>query len=73
MLIVSAVRFRSRGPAMGDGPPARGNRRIYVAWLGVTSVLAAAILVNPGFVGLYELRGSKHADLVVQVNGARWY
>ena len=73
MLIVSAVRFRSRGPAMGDGPPAHGNRRIYVAWLGVTSVLAAAILVNPGFVGLYELRGSKHADLVVQVNGARWY
>lgn len=73
MLVVSAVCFRSSGPDRGDGPPARGNRRVYVTWLGVTSALAVGILVNPGFVGLHELRGSKHADLIVKVNGARWY
>lgn len=73
VLLVSVARFRSRGAPGEDGPSVRGNRRVYVLWLGVTTALAVVLIVNPGLVGLSEIRGEPRADMVVQVEAARWF
>lgn len=72
MLAVSLVRFRSRGEPQGSGAPIRGSLRVCVAWLAVTGALTAVLIVNPGLVGLSEIRGEPDQDLVVQVQAARW-
>ncbi len=72
MLIYSAFRFRSRNDASEDGPPIKTSKPVVVTWLVVTSALALAILINPGFVGLAELRANPEADLVLEVEGQRW-
>ncbi len=73
VLAVSVVRFRSRGAPAEDGPPVRGNPRTYALWLGVTGALTVVLIINPGLVGLSEIRGEPREDMVVQVEGARWF
>lgn len=73
MLVVSVVRFRVRGVPAEDGPPMAGNRAVYVLWLVATSALAVVLIVNPGLVGLAEIRGEPRADMVVRVEGAQWF
>lgn len=72
-LIYFPIRFRSRKKPSEDGPHIAGDSRIVAGWLVITSVLALVVLINPGFVGLAELRGEATADLVVEVEGQRWF
>ena len=72
MLVYSAVRFRTKGPPTEDGPPMTGSSRIVAIWLVVTGLLALVILVNPGIVGLANLRANQTADLVIDVQAQRW-
>ncbi len=72
MLAVSVIRFRSRGEPQGPGAPIRGSRRAYALWLAVTGALTAVLIVNPGLVGLSEIRGEPDEDLVIQVQAVRW-
>ncbi|VAW01093.1 Cytochrome c oxidase polypeptide II [hydrothermal vent metagenome] len=71
ILIYAAFRFRSPG-GVEDGPPIQDSGRILTAWLIVTIALAGGILINPGFVGMSEVRGEGGADVVIGVTGQRW-
>lgn len=73
MLVVGLARFRARGAPPEDGSPRAGNGAVYAAWLGVTSALAVVLIVNPGLVGLADIRGEPGADMVVRVEGAQWF
>lgn len=72
MLGYSAIRFRSQGRPDEDGPNLVATPRVVGAWLVITSGLALTVLINPGFVGLADLRGSSSADMVVEVASQRW-
>ncbi|MEZ5412276.1 MAG: cytochrome c oxidase subunit II [Acidimicrobiales bacterium] len=71
MLGYSIVAFRSTGAA-DDGPNLRSNKRVVWTWLAVTAALDLAVLINPGFVGLRDIRGTQSADMAIQVVGQRW-
>jgi len=73
MLLYSAFRYRSKGPTTEDGPGITGNPRVVGVWLGLTGLLAATVLVFPGFTGLAELRADPSADIVIKVEAARWF
>lgn len=66
-------RFRATGDPPGDGPPLHGHSRLTAGWLAVTSGLAALVIVHPGITGMLELRHDQPADLVVKVEGSRWF
>lgn len=72
VLVYAIFAFRSSGPHE-DGPPLRGTGKTIGAWLVITVALALAILINPGFVGLAEVRGESTPDLVIDVTGQRWF
>lgn len=72
VLVYSAVRFRSRGPTE-DGPPLKADRRTIGWWLAVTGGLAVFVIVNPGFVGLAEIRGDQTAQMQIDVQAQRFY
>jgi cytochrome c oxidase subunit 2 len=67
ILLYSAFRFRVKEGPAEDGPPLKVDKRTLRAWLAVTGALAVFVIINPGFVGLAEIRGEDHADLVVSV------
>ncbi len=71
ILIYSALRFRTSG-ADEDGPPIKGTGRVVAIWLVITVSLAGFILINPGFVGLAEVRGESTPDIVIDVTAQRW-
>ncbi|MBI2939261.1 MAG: cytochrome c oxidase subunit II [Chloroflexi bacterium] len=73
VLAYSILRFRTRGDPTEDGPPIRGNVILTASWLAVTSALAVLVIINPGLTGMAELRHEQPADLVVKVEGGRWY
>ena len=58
--------------APDDGPHVRTNRRLVPVWIGVSGVMAIGLAINPGFVGLRDIRGESRADLVVSVQAQRW-
>jgi cytochrome c oxidase subunit 2 len=58
----SLIGWRSSGATRPDGPPQRDNRVVITTWLIVTSALAIFVVINPGFVGLAEIRGEPNAD-----------
>jgi cytochrome c oxidase subunit 2 len=73
ILVYSAIRFRSDGPDE-DGPPLKADKKILRWWLAVTGGLAVFVIINPGFVGLAEIRGdSAAADMVIQVEARRFF
>ena len=73
-LLVSLLRFRVQvdGMPTEDGPPVHTNRRVVRLWLASTLTLALMVTVNPGFIGIAELRGEPSADIVVEVQSQRW-
>jgi cytochrome c oxidase subunit 2 len=73
VLLVAVLRFRSTSDEpTEDGPPVHTNKTLVRGWLVVTSALALMVTINPGFIGLAELRGESSADLVVNVTAQRW-
>lgn len=72
VVIYSAFKFRANGDSLEDGPPIKGSKKVVAAWLTITSALALAILINPGFVGLAELRADPEPDLIIEVESQRW-
>jgi cytochrome c oxidase subunit 2 len=73
VLLYCLVRFRSRGAPQDDGPPLQARPAIVGVWLAITAGLAVYVMINPGLIGLAELRAHAHdADLVVHVEGMRW-
>lgn len=73
VLLVSLARFRARGGRVEQGPPERGSWRAYGLWLGITGALAVVLIINPGLVGLSEIRGEPEADMVIRLEGGRWF
>ncbi len=67
-----AIAWRSSGAEREDGPPQRSNKAVVSVWLVASSALAIGILINPGFVGLSELRGVANQDYVIELE-ARQY
>ncbi len=55
-----------------DGPHLLTHKRLVPVWVGVSAVLAIGLAVDPGFVGLRDIRGESKADLVVEVTAQRW-
>ncbi len=74
MLAVAILRFRVPGdePPTEDGPPIRRHQGVFLGWIAVTTTLCLVLIVNPGLVGLHEIRGSSSADHVIEVQGQRW-
>jgi cytochrome c oxidase subunit 2 len=55
-----------------DGPPVQTHKSFVYGWVGVSAVLAIGLAVDPGFVGLRDMRGESKADIVVTVQAQRW-
>lgn len=78
VLVVSLLRFRSRGAPTEDGEPIRGSTRTIKTWLGITGGLAILLIFYPGIYGVFELDRARSAGidardpLVIQVKAARW-
>ncbi len=67
------IGWRSSGANRPDGPPQRDNRTVMTTWLIVTSALAIFVVINPGFVGLAEIRGEPSSDYVIEIEGAQFF
>ncbi len=67
------IGWRSNGAQRDDGPPQRNNRVVVSTWLVVTSALAIFVVINPGFVGLAEIRGEPSADYAIEIEGAQFF
>ncbi len=63
----SVIGWRSSGATREDGPPQRDNKTVVTTWLIVTSALAIFVVINPGFVGLAEIRGEPESDYVIEM------
>ena len=68
-----AIGWRSNGADREDGPNQRDNRTVVTSWLVITSALAIFVVINPGFVGLAEIRGEPSADYVIEVEGQQFF
>ena len=69
----SLIGWRSNGAQREDGPPQRDNRVVVTTWLVITSALAIFVVINPGFVGLAEIRGEPSADYAIGIEGAQFF
>lgn len=67
------IGWRSNGAEREDGPPQRDNRVVVTTWLVLTSALAIFVVINPGFVGLAEIRGEPSADYAIEIEGAQFF
>lgn len=72
MLIYSVLRFR-RAEEDEEGPPLRNNKPVAWIWVLGSTVLAIAIVFNPGIKGIRELEANRTSDLVVQIEGSQWH
>lgn len=73
LLFYSVIRFRAAEDSTEDGPPIRGNRSITTIWVVASTVLAVAIVFNPGIKGIRELEANRNPDIVVQIQGSQWH
>ncbi|MDR7433548.1 MAG: cytochrome c oxidase subunit II [Armatimonadota bacterium] len=73
VLIYTLSTFRSREEAPEDGPPVHGRPAVALLWITITAGLAIYVIFNPGLKGLAELRANQRADLMVRVEGSRWF
>jgi len=69
----SLIGWRSSGAQRDDGPPQRNNRTVVTTWLVITSALAIYVVINPGFVGLAEIRGEPESDYVINVQAQQFF
>ena len=69
----SIIRYRNKGEMVSDGPPIRGNTRLAIVWLVVTTALAVYVVFNPGLKGLKELSANPNADIVIKITGEQWH
>jgi cytochrome c oxidase subunit II len=69
----AVIGWRSSGATREDGPPQRDNRTIVTTWLVITSALAIFVVINPGFVGLAEIRGEPNADYVISMHAQQFF
>lgn len=67
------IGWRSNGANREDGPPTRDNRTVVTTWLIITSALAIFVVINPGFVGLAEIRGEPSSDYVIEMEAAQFF
>lgn len=67
------IGWRSKGAKRPDGPPQRDNRVVVTTWLVITSALAIFVVINPGFVGLAEIRGEPSADYVIEMRAQQFF
>ncbi len=68
----SVIGWRSDGAEREDGPALRNSRVVVTTWLVITSALAIYVVINPGFVGLAEIRGTPNADHVISLRGQQF-
>jgi cytochrome c oxidase subunit 2 len=69
----SVIGWRTEGGAhREDGAPVRTNKIVVTTWLIVTSALAIFVVINPGFVGLAEIRGEPSSDYVINLQGQQF-
>jgi len=70
----SVIGWRTEGGAhREDAAPVRTNKIVVTTWLVVTSALAMYVLINPGFVGLAEIRGEPSSDYVISLQGQQFF
>ncbi len=70
----SVIGWRSEGGAhREDGAPLRTNRTVVTLWLVITSALAIYVVINPGFVGLAEIRGEPTQDYVIELQAQQFF
>ena len=67
------IAWRSEGADREDGPTQQNNRVLVTTWLVITSALAIGVLINPGFVGLAEIRGEPSSDYVIEIQAAQFF
>lgn len=68
-----AIGWRSKGADREDGPNTHNNRVLVTTWLVLTSALAVAVVINPGFVGLAEIRGEPTSDYVIEIQASQFF
>ncbi|MCL1595007.1 MAG: cytochrome c oxidase subunit II [Actinomycetia bacterium] len=70
----SVIGWRTEGGAhREDGPPQRTNRVVVTSWLVITSALAIYVVINPGFIGLAEIRGEPSSDYVIELQAQQFF
>lgn len=67
-----AIGWRASGAEREDGPNQRDNRTLVTTWLVLTSALAIFVVINPGFVGLAEIRGEPSSDYVINMEAQQF-
>jgi len=68
-----AIGWRSAGAERDDGPNQHNNRALVTTWLVLTSALAIGVVINPGFVGLADLRGGPVSDYVIELEASQFF
>jgi cytochrome c oxidase subunit 2 len=68
-----AIGWRSDGADREDGPNQHDNKVLVTTWLIVTTALAIGVLINPGFVGLAEIRGEPSSDYVIKMEASQFF
>ncbi|GMQ98818.1 MAG: hypothetical protein BMS9Abin17_1346 [Acidimicrobiia bacterium] len=68
-----AIGWRSKGAEREDGPPQRDNKVLVTTWLIVTTALAIYVVINPGFIGLAEIRGEATQDYVIELQASQFF
>jgi len=68
----SVIGWRDKGATRQDGENIHGHRGIVTGWLIITSLLAIYVVINPGFVGLAEIRGEPSSDHVITLHGQQF-
>lgn len=67
-----AIAWRSDGADREDGPNQHNHRALVTTWLVVTTALAIYVVINPGFIGLAELRGEPSSDYVIEIEARQF-
>lgn len=73
VMIWGAIAWRSSGADREDGPPQRSSKAVMISWLVITVSLAVGIVINPGFVGLADVRGEPVSDYVIELEGSQFF
>ncbi|MGI9666827.1 MAG: cytochrome c oxidase subunit II [Acidimicrobiia bacterium] len=68
----SIIGWRSNGAQRDDGPPQRDSKVVVTSWLVITTALAIYVVINPGFVGLAEIRGEPNSDYVIALEAQQF-